>query len=70
MGRKRNTAGPADADDATKDPRFVAALARGIELLRVFKPQDRWLSHREIVRRIALPPATVSRLTFTLTAMG
>jgi DNA-binding IclR family transcriptional regulator len=36
----------------------------------VFKPQDRWLSHREIVRRIALPPATVSRLTFTLTAMG
>jgi DNA-binding IclR family transcriptional regulator len=70
MGRKRNAAGSVDADDATKDPRFIAALARGIELLRVFKPQDRWLSHREIVRRIALPPATVSRLTFTLTAMG
>lgn len=70
MGRKRNAAAPVDGDDASKDPRFIAALARGIELLRVFKPQDRWLSHREIVRRIALPPATVSRLTFTLTALG
>ncbi|MDM0078573.1 helix-turn-helix domain-containing protein [Variovorax sp. J2P1-59] len=41
-----------------------------MELLRAFKPQDRWLSHGEIVRRTALPRATVSRLTFTLTALG
>lgn len=60
----------ADSHDETKDPRFIAALARGIELLRVFKPQDRWLGHGEIVRRTALPRATVSRLTFTLTTLG
>lgn len=70
MGRKRATAPSSDIRDATADPRFVAALARGLELLRVFKPQDHWLSHGEIVRRSALPPATVSRLTFTLTALG
>ena len=70
MGRKRADAETGDADDATRDPRFVAALARGIELLRAFTPKDRWLSHREIVRRTALPAATVSRLTFTLTTLG
>jgi DNA-binding IclR family transcriptional regulator len=70
MGRKRADAAPSGTDDAMKDPRFIAALARGIELLRAFTPQDRWLSHREIVRRTALPAATVSRLTFTLTTLG
>jgi DNA-binding IclR family transcriptional regulator len=70
VGRKR-TATPLRGDsDATSDPRYVTALARGIELLRAFKPQDRWLSHGEIVRRTALPQATVSRLSFTLTALG
>lgn len=71
MGRKRilspvNTAG----EEREDDPRFVTALARGIELLRVFKAQDRWLSHRELVARTSLPGATVSRLTFTLTSLG
>lgn len=70
MGRRRSAAPLGNAGDATTDPRFVAALARGMELLRVFKPQDRWLSHGEIVRRTALPRATVSRLTFTLTSLG
>ncbi|QHI98016.1 helix-turn-helix domain-containing protein [Xylophilus rhododendri] len=75
MGRRRvGTATAAEVpganSDAAQDPRFITALARGIELLRAFKPQDHWLSHRELVARTALPPATVSRLTFTLTALG
>ncbi|MDM0001076.1 IclR family transcriptional regulator [Variovorax sp. J22P240] len=70
MGRRRAAAPLRKTGDATTDPRYVTALARGIELLRAFKPQDRWLSHGEIVRRTALPRATVSRLTFTLTALG
>lgn len=52
------------------DPRFVTALARGLELLRCFGPHDRWLAHQEIARRTQLPKATVSRLAFTLVRLG
>lgn len=60
---------PADAD-ISQDRRFITALARGLEVLRCFRPQDRWLAHQELARRTGLPHATVSRLTFTLTALG
>jgi len=71
MGRKRavNLA-PAAVADASEDRRFITALARGLELLRCFKPQDRWLAHQELARRTGLPHATVSRLSFTLTSLG
>ena len=70
MGRKRqNTELITDADPSL-DRRFVTALARGLELLRCFKPQDRWLPHAELARRSGLPQATVSRLSFTLTSLG
>ena len=71
MGRKRIPAAATDPGvERENDPRFVTALARGIELLRVFKAQDRWLSHRELVVRTGLPGATVSRITFTLASLG
>jgi DNA-binding IclR family transcriptional regulator len=70
VGRKRETAAPSGAAASAKDPRYVTALARGIEVLRAFRPRDRWLTHRELVLRTHLPPATVSRLTFTLVALG
>lgn len=71
MGRKRAPAqAQTGATDREEDARFVTALARGIELLRAFRTHDRWLSHRELVLRTALPGATVSRLTFTLTSLG
>lgn len=67
MSRRRLT----DTDTpAEEDRRYVTALARGLEVLRCFKPQDRWLSHQEIARRTGLPQATVSRLTFTLVHLG
>lgn len=72
MGRKRSQPGGAEgmASDPADDRRFVAALARGLGLLRCFRPQDRWLAHQELARRSGLPQATVSRLTFTLVSLG
>lgn len=70
MGRKRLDSPHPSTQSTEDDPRFVTALARGIGLLRVFRAQDRWLVHRELVRRSGLAPATVSRLAFTLVALG
>lgn len=71
MGRQRQTS-ITTADEALPetDRRFVSALARGLALLRCFGPTDRWLAHQELARRSGLPQATVSRLSFTLTALG
>ncbi len=68
MGRRREI--PDLAANAAEDRRYVTALARGLELLRCFRAQDRWLAHQEIARRTGLPASTVSRLTFTLEALG
>ncbi len=70
MGRQREQAGSDALAVVAEDRRFVTALARGLEVLRCFRPADRWLAHQEIARRTGLPQATVSRLTFTLTALG
>jgi DNA-binding IclR family transcriptional regulator len=59
-----------DPAAAAADRRFVTALARGLDLLRCFRPQDRWLPHQELARRTGLPQATVSRLSFTLVQLG
>ena len=68
MGRRRES-GP-DAREAAHDRRYVTALARGLEVLRCFTPRDRWLKHQELARRSGLPASTVSRLAFTLQALG
>lgn len=52
------------------DRQFVTALARGLEILGCFRPQDRFLSNHEIARRTGLARPTVSRLTHTLTRTG
>lgn len=53
-----------------EDRHFVTALARGLELLSVYRPQDRVLGNQELARRARLPKSTVSRLTYTLTRLG
>lgn len=50
--------------------KFVVALARGLEVLRAFRPDDGLLGNQEIARRTGLPKPTVSRLTYTLTSLG
>jgi DNA-binding IclR family transcriptional regulator len=57
--------------DAEKtDRQFVTALARGLEVLRAFEPQDGPLGNQEIAERTGIPKPTVSRLVHTLTALG
>jgi DNA-binding IclR family transcriptional regulator len=52
------------------DRKFITALARGLEVLRVFTPTDALLGNGEIAERTGLPKPTVSRLTYTLTKLG
>lgn len=55
---------------ATSDRSFVVALARGLEVLRAFHPNDGLLGNQEIAARTKLPKPTISRLTYTLTKLG
>lgn len=51
-------------------PQFVSAIARGFAVLRCFEHDGAYLGNQEIARRTGLPKPTVSRLTFTLSALG
>jgi DNA-binding IclR family transcriptional regulator len=55
---------------AKEDRHFVTALARGLEVLSVFRSRDRMLGNQELARRCGLPKSTISRLTYTLTKQG
>lgn len=50
----------------TGDRAFVTALARGLDILRAFRPNETVLSNTALADRTGLPKATVSRLTHTL----
>lgn len=52
------------------EPGFVTALARGLDVLRAFAPEDEMLGNGDIAERTAIPRSTVSRLTRTLTSLG
>jgi len=60
-----NTDLPADPDES-KDRNFVTALARGLDVLRCFRPNETDLTNTDISERTGLPKPTVSRLTHTL----
>ncbi len=58
-------------DDTPLDERkFVVALARGLDLLRAFRPGETMLGNRDFVERTGLPKATVNRLAYTLAVLG
>lgn len=63
-----------DGDDIgeahTQDRKFVWALARGLEILRAFRPGQGPLGNSELSELTNLPKATVSRLTYTLKELG
>jgi len=59
---------PTEADG--NDRQFVTALARGLEILRAFRPGDGPLGNQDLAQRTGLPKATVSRLTYTLMKLG
>ena len=62
--------GIAPLEEHSNDRQFVTALARGLEVLRCFKPRDKHLGNQDIAERTGLPKPTISRLTYTLTCMG
>jgi DNA-binding IclR family transcriptional regulator len=67
----REMATPAKrARAAAGDRKFVAALARGLEMLRAFTPTEGLLGNGELAQRTGLPKPTVTRLTYTLTRLG
>ncbi len=55
---------------AVPDRRFATTLARGLSVLRAFRPSDDGLGNAEIAERTGLPKSTVSRLTHTLQTLG
>lgn len=52
------------------DRQFVVALARGLEILRCFRPDRPLLNNGELARLTGLPCSSVSRLTHTLIKLG
>lgn len=52
------------------DPFFATTLARGLDVLAVFRPGDEGLANSEIAARTGLTRPTVSRLTNTLLRLG
>jgi len=66
---KRNAeflARPINADH----PQYVTSVARAFSILRCFEHGEQYLGNQDIMRRTGLPKPTISRLTFTLSALG
>lgn len=58
------------ADHHETDRQFITALARGLDVIRCFEPGEGLLGNQEIAEKTGLPKATVSRITYTLSALG
>lgn len=72
MRKRAVAAGGVDPGNgnAAGDRQFVAAIARGFDILHAFRAEDPMLGNQELAERTGLPRATVSRLTHTLTRLG
>jgi DNA-binding IclR family transcriptional regulator len=53
-----------------RDAQFATTLARGLDILRCFTPQDAVLGNAQLAARTGLSRPTVSRFTYTLTRLG
>ncbi|GAA5235476.1 IclR family transcriptional regulator [Verticiella sediminum] len=72
MANRRRELSYRDATELIEDgdPRFVRTLARGLALLRCFRPGERWLGNNELAERSGLSRTAVSRFTYTLGRLG
>ncbi|MDE1993454.1 MAG: IclR family transcriptional regulator [Rhizobiaceae bacterium] len=68
--RKREVPVGTTSENVEDDPRFVAALSRGLSVLRAYRRGDQGLSNQELAERTGLAKSTISRLTFTLSSLG
>jgi DNA-binding IclR family transcriptional regulator len=53
-----------------RDPQFATTLARGIEILRCFTPEEPLLGNSQLAARTGLSRPTVSRFIYTLVRLG
>ncbi|HSX62328.1 MAG TPA: IclR family transcriptional regulator [Tahibacter sp.] len=70
MGNPRREPDLFNRGIAPDHPQFVSAVARAFSVLRCFEHGVHYLGNQEIARRTGLPKPTVSRFTFTLSALG
>ena len=72
--RNRESAARAgqDSERGPEDRYYIAALARGLEVLSCFRSAsaDNGLTNQQIAQRCGLPKSTVTRFTYTLTKLG
>jgi IclR family pca regulon transcriptional regulator len=54
----------------TDQPDFVTALARGLAVIRAFRPEQPRMTLADIAKRVSLPRATVRRSLITLATLG
>src|SRR5581483_1929856 len=57
-------------DEWAGDKQFATTLARGLQLLRCFTPEQPLQGNKDLSQKLNLPKATVSRLTYTLVKLG
>lgn len=67
--RKRTIKDHSDGGDGDAG-QLSTALTRGLDVLRAFRPGDKPLGNQDIIARTGLPKATISRITYTLSALG
>lgn len=60
----------AEEPEASTDNNYIAALARGLAVMRSFAGQRNQLTMAEIAKLVGLPRATVRRCLITLTSLG
>lgn len=53
-----------------RHPQFVSAVARAFSILRCFEYAAEPLGNQDLAQQTRLPKTTISRLTFTLAALG
>ena len=67
--RKRTIRDHTEGGDGA-DNQLSTALVRGLDVLRAFRPGDASLGNQDVIARTGLPKATVSRIMYTLSALG
>jgi DNA-binding IclR family transcriptional regulator len=56
--------------ESSRDPGFATTLAKGLEVLRAFRPDQTSMTNVEISAQTGINRPTVARLTYTLTKLG
>lgn len=68
--KAEDKSGPKAAAAPAGDRQFASTLARGLEILRCFTPDEPTLANSDLAARTGLSKATISRFTYTLVSLG